>query len=99
VARAAENEARLKRAVFTFQCKATQQTFQISEEQLGDGEVYRAYMVDYGQAVDCKICGQKDAHQVYYCPECKLYYAYEPRHETAVTITCPKGHKVPQEDH
>jgi lipopolysaccharide biosynthesis regulator YciM len=71
----------------------------VAEEELADADVYRTYMVDYGAEVACRICGYKDALQVYYCSQCKRYYAYEPRHESALAITCPKGHKVPQEDH
>jgi len=88
-----------KRAVFTFQCTSTGQVFQVTEEEFADPAVYKTFMVDYGKPTKCRICGQNDAVQSYYCPECKRYYPYEPRHETTLIITCPKGHRVPQEYH
>jgi hypothetical protein len=92
-------EAVYKRAIFTFQCKSTGQVFRVTEEEFADPQVYKTFMVDYGQATKCRVCGQDDAVQSYYCPDCKRYYPYEQRHETTLVITCPKGHRIPQEYH
>ena len=86
----------------TYQCKSTGETFQVSEKEMEDMDTYVKYTPEMtGDPVECKICGEKDAYMVYFCPdpECNKYYPYEVRHGMADFIRCPEGHTVPEEYH
>jgi len=82
----------------TFQCESTGKTFRVAQKEFDKVDVYSEYMDKYGQPVLCRLDGKKDAYQVYYCPDEKKYFRYQPGDEMKDVLRCPNGHKINDAD-
>jgi len=84
---------------YTFQCSASNETFKITDAEMDKADIYAKYFGKAGEAVDCRLNGQKDAYWVYYCPTDKQYFRYTTRDMGPRDILkCPNGHEIPEEN-
>ncbi len=92
-----KNSAIAESRKYFYLCDSTGETFTKTEKDMENDENAEKYLVEAGSPAYCDICGQDDAHQAYYCPECQKWYAYTRSQMSASTLYCPKKHIIPNE--
>jgi len=79
-------------AAKTFECDSTGERFQVTYGELEEPDTHAKFMGEPGVPVDCRICGGKDAYEVYYCGECETWYRCRNQDKYSTAVVCPAGH-------
>ncbi len=80
-----------------FECDTCEGRFEVPMREIAREDVYLSYMVEYGSATPCRLCGEDTAYRAYFCPECDQWYRYTRAQGSAAMIFCPERHEIPME--